>query len=58
MGDAVNQSMMSANQSEVNALKQSIKYTVVVISSVPVLIFYPIVSKYFEKGIMIGAIKG
>ena len=58
MGDSVNQTIMSANQSEVNALKQSIKYTVVVISSVPVLIFYPIVSKYFEKGIMVGAIKG
>lgn len=58
MGDSVNQIMMNANQSEVNALKQSIKYTVVVISSVPVLIFYPIVSKYFEKGIMVGAIKG
>lgn len=58
MGDAANQAMMSSNQSEVNLIKQSIKYAVVVVSSIPVLIFYPIVSKYFEKGIMIGAIKG
>lgn len=58
MGDAANQAMMSVNQSEVSALKQSIKYAVVVVSSVPVLLFYPVVSKYFEKGIMIGAIKG
>ncbi|OAB46376.1 carbohydrate ABC transporter permease [Paenibacillus antarcticus] len=58
MGDAANQAIMNSNQGEVNALKQSIKYAVVVVSSVPVLIFYPIVSKYFEKGIMVGAIKG
>ncbi|MFH0071149.1 carbohydrate ABC transporter permease, partial [Peribacillus sp. NPDC056705] len=58
MGDAANQAMMNSNQSEVNMIKQSIKYAVVVVSSIPVLIFYPIVSKYFEKGIMVGAIKG
>lgn len=58
MGDSVNQAIMTANQSEVNSLKQSIKYAVVVVSSVPVLIFYPVVSNYFEKGIMVGAIKG
>lgn len=58
MGDAMNQSIMTSGQSDVNAIKQSIKYAVVVVSSVPVLLFYPVVSKYFEKGIMIGAIKG
>lgn len=58
MGDSANQATMSTSQSEVNLIKQSIKYAVVVVSSVPVLIFYPIVSKYFEKGIMVGAIKG
>ena len=58
MGDAANQALMNYNQSEVNLIKQSIKYAVVVVSSVPVLLFYPVVSKYFEKGIMIGAIKG
>lgn len=58
MGDVANQAIMASGQSEVNMIKQSIKYAVVIVSSVPVLIFYPIVSKYFEKGIMVGAIKG
>ncbi|WP_314068116.1 carbohydrate ABC transporter permease [uncultured Vagococcus sp.] len=58
MGDAANQQIMSSNQAEVSMIKQTIKYSVVVISSVPVLLFYPIVAKYFEKGIMVGAIKG
>lgn len=34
------------------------KYSMVVISVLPILIVYPFVSKYFEKGVMIGAVKG
>lgn len=39
-------------------LKESMKYGIVVISSLPVLILYPFLQKYFVKGVMIGAIKG
>lgn len=34
------------------------KYAVIIVSSLPVMILYPFVQKYFIKGIMIGAIKG
>lgn len=34
------------------------KYVVIVVSTVPMLIFYPFVQKYFEKGVMIGGVKG
>ena len=37
---------------------QQIKYALIVISTVPVLILYFIVQKYFEKGVMVGSIKG
>lgn len=37
---------------------ESIKYAVVIVSSLPVLVLYPFLQKYFVKGIMIGAIKG
>lgn len=39
-------------------LKESMKYGIVVLSSLPVLIIYPFLQKYFVKGMMIGAIKG
>lgn len=39
-------------------LAQTIKYSAIIISTVPVLCVYPFVQKYFVKGIMIGAIKG
>ncbi|GHU73581.1 sugar ABC transporter permease [Clostridia bacterium] len=34
------------------------KYAVIVVSSLPVMLLYPFVQKYFVKGIMIGAVKG
>ncbi len=35
-----------------------LKYGVIVVSSVPVLVAYPFVQKYFQKGVMIGSVKG
>ena len=39
-------------------LADLLKYSLIVISTVPVLLIYPFVARYFTKGIMIGAIKG
>ena len=40
------------------AMRELLKYALIVVASVPVLLIYPFVQKYFLKGIMIGAIKG
>jgi len=37
---------------------ETMKYSVIIVSSLPVIIMYPFVQKYFVKGIMVGAIKG
>jgi putative aldouronate transport system permease protein len=39
-------------------LADLLKYTVVVVGSLPVLIIYPFVQRYFVKGMLIGSIKG
>lgn len=39
-------------------LADLMKYSLIVVSSVPVLIMYPFVQKHFVKGVMIGAVKG
>ncbi len=37
---------------------KTIKFTVAMVTLIPILIVYPFMSKYFEKGIMLGAVKG
>lgn len=39
-------------------IAESMKYSIIFISSAPLLIAYPFVQKYFVKGVMIGSVKG
>lgn len=43
---------------ELKKLSEMIKYSAIVISSLPLMFMYPFFQKYFEKGAMIGSIKG
>lgn len=37
---------------------QGIKYAIVIVATVPILLFYPFLQKHFAKGILIGSVKG
>jgi len=39
-------------------LKTLMQYSLIVVSSLPVMILYPFIQKHFVKGIMMGSIKG
>lgn len=43
---------------QLQTLQQILKYTVIVISTAPMLCLYPFVQKYFQQGMMVGAVKG
>ncbi|QUI22305.1 carbohydrate ABC transporter permease [Vallitalea pronyensis] len=43
---------------EKRQLMELMKYSLIIISSIPVLVMYPFVQKHFVKGVMIGSIKG
>lgn len=49
---------MDANYAEKQKVTEMIKFASIIVASVPMLIIYPFVQKYFSKGIMIGAVKG
>ncbi|WP_169091520.1 carbohydrate ABC transporter permease [Paenibacillus sp. PL91] len=39
-------------------VEESLKYATIMVSSLPILMVYPFIQKYFVKGAMIGAVKG
>lgn len=43
---------------ELRRASDTMKYALIIVSSVPVLVAYPFVMKFFEKGVMIGSVKG
>ncbi|AZP03924.1 carbohydrate ABC transporter permease [Jeotgalibaca ciconiae] len=54
------QNMVGAvtEMAEMAQLAELIKYSTIVISSLPLLIMYPFFQKYFDKGMMAGSLKG
>lgn len=37
---------------------QVVQYSVIIIATIPILIVYPFLQKYFAKGMLIGSVKG
>ena len=50
--------MDSTAQALLERRAQIMRYSLIVVSSLPVMLMYPFVQKYFVKGVMIGAVKG
>jgi len=48
----------ASESDKVNEFAEAIKYSTIVLTTVPVLCIYPFLQKYFVKGVMVGAVKG
>jgi putative aldouronate transport system permease protein len=47
-----------AEKKRLEALVEMMKYSLIIVSSIPVMILYPFVQKHFVKGVTIGSVKG
>lgn len=60
--DVLNDSSISSEEAlrlaEQAKAAELIKYCVIVVATLPMMIIYPKLQKYFEKGVMIGSVKG
>lgn len=52
--DIIDEETLAARQGMADLLK----YSMIIVSSVPILILYPFAKKYFLRGVMLGALKG
>lgn len=48
----------AASMSEAMRIANVSKYCIIVVATGPVVILYAVMQKYFEKGVMIGSLKG
>jgi putative aldouronate transport system permease protein len=48
----------SHNFLEKKLKSESMKYALILVSTVPIMMVYPFIQKYFTQGVMIGSIKG
>ncbi|WP_067841451.1 carbohydrate ABC transporter permease [Amphibacillus sediminis] len=44
-------------RAEMQRMAEMIKYSSIVVSSLPLMVMYPFFQKYFEKGVMVGSLK-
>ena len=51
-------STISGGYAELNKMTEMIKFSSIIVAAAPMLIIYPFVQKYFEKGFIAGAVKG
>lgn len=58
LGKVEDVSTNAIEESNAQRMNELLKYSLVIVASLPMIVVYPFVQKYFVKGIMIGAIKG
>ena len=58
ISNSMNDMLGGAGIEEREAISETLKYATIIVSTLPILLVYPFLQKYFVKGVMIGAIKG
>jgi putative aldouronate transport system permease protein len=56
--EMTNQQTTGVELSDLDFYRPLVKYTTIVIATVPILMLYPFLQKHFVKGVMIGSLKG
>ncbi len=50
--------MQGVGMQDAASVGETIQYAVIVVATVPILVIYPFIQRFFTEGVMIGAVKG
>lgn len=50
--------MQGVGMKDATSIGETIQYAVIVVATVPILVIYPFIQRFFTEGVMIGAVKG
>ena len=50
--------MNNSANADAETMAETVQYAVMMVATVPILVVYPFLQKYFVNGIMVGAVKG
>lgn len=53
-----NELMVTTTDSGAEPIAETIKYATIIVGTLPILMIYPFLQRYFVKGVMVGAVKG
>lgn len=56
--DTLSMTQSAAASVDMEQIGETIKYATIIVATLPILVIYPALQKYFMKGVLIGAIKG
>lgn len=58
ISSSMNEMLQGTVDSDKQSLSETIKHATIIVATLPILLVYPFLQKYFVKGVMIGALKG
>jgi putative aldouronate transport system permease protein len=53
-----NEETVGGGWSDIVRRTEMIKYAIILVATVPIMCAYPLIQKYFTKGVMLGSLKG
>lgn len=57
IANTLDEALLGSDAGMSTSIQETIKYSTIMVSIIPVMLIYPFIQKFFVKGVMVGAVK-